>query len=247
MKAIVIDDEKKARTLLTTILKEYCPQIDEVYEANNLQSGVKSIQKERPDIVFLDIEMPMFSGLQILDFLDKEVLDFEIVFTTAYSEYALKAFELAAIDYLLKPLRPKKIMEAIKKVGKKQSNRRMHKHLKEVLSSFKTNQFNKIALPFSDGVHFVDLKKIICFKADSMYTHVYIEDLESILISKPLRHFQKLLENNTSFYRLHRSFLINTNQIKQYIKKEGTYLVMNNDMKVNISKEKREEFLGLMK
>lgn len=247
MKVVLIDDENKARNLLRMILEEYCPQVTSITEASDLPSGVKLIQKERPSIVFLDIEMPVFSGLQILDFIDREELDFEIVFTTAYSEYAVKAFELSAIDYLLKPLRPKQIIEAIKKVEKMHGTKQMKQRLDGLLGSFKANLFDKIALPISDGVHFVSLDQIICFKADSMYTYVYLENLESIMISKPLKHFQKLLDDNPLFYRLHRSFLINVNQIKQYIKKDGAYLIMNNDMRVTISKEKKEAFLSLMK
>ena len=116
MKALIIDDEKKARNLLRTILGEYCPDVTEIKEAADLPEGIKTINTFHPDVVFLDIEMPAYSGTQILDFFEPDDIDFHIVFTTAYSEHAVKAFQMNAVDYLLKPLRPNQVKEAVIKV-----------------------------------------------------------------------------------------------------------------------------------
>ncbi|MBQ4819869.1 response regulator transcription factor [Aquimarina sp. MMG016] len=241
--AIVIDDEKKARQLLRTTLEEYCPTVTTVYEAEDLMSGVEIIKRERPQIVFLDIEMPEHSGLQLLDFLDKDDLTFEIIFTTAYSEYAIEAFQFSAIDYLLKPLRPKQVQLAVEKAEKSIGRNQIHNRLNELSHIFKNNSFHKIALPISDGIFFMELDDIICFQADGMYTKVYTVSKGEILISKPLKHFDTMMQDRPHFYRPHRSFIINMGHIKQYIKKEGSYLIMDNGMTVSISKERKEELL----
>jgi len=244
--SLIIDDEKKARVLLSTILQEYCPKIEEIYTAEDLPSGVELIKKHQPNIVFLDIEMPEYSGLQILDFVDKDDLNFEIIFTTAYSEYAIEAFQFSAIDYLLKPLRPKQVQDAVDRFEKETKKNQLHDKLLELSNAFKTAAFNKIALPVSDGVRFVPLDDIICFKADGMYTKVFSLSEGEILISKPLKHFVEMLQNKSLFYRPHRSFLINLKHIKQFVKKDGSYIVMENDISVAISKEKKEEFLSFV-
>ena len=132
MKALIIDDEKKARILLKTILIEYCPEVEEILLAENLIIGTELIKKNKPDVVFLDIEMPEHSGLQILDFVEKEFFDFEIIFTTAYSKYAIKAFEFSAIDYLLKPLRPKLVQKSIQKIISKSEKTQLRSKLNEL-------------------------------------------------------------------------------------------------------------------
>ncbi|TVZ52465.1 LytR/AlgR family response regulator transcription factor [Dokdonia sp. Hel_I_53] len=246
MKAIIIDDEKKARILLSTILEENCKEITNVLTAQDLLSGIDIIKNEKPDIVFLDIEMPENSGLEILEFLDPNTINFEIIFTTAYSEYAVQAFELSAIDYLLKPLRPSKVISAVQKVIDQKSSSKNNKKIEALKESLATQNFKKIALPVSDGIKFVNFKDIIFFQADGMYTTVTTIDDEKILISKPLRHFTDLLKDVSYFYKTHRSYLINLNFIKKYVKSDGGYILMTNDVSVSISKDKREMFLQLV-
>ncbi|MFD2561235.1 LytR/AlgR family response regulator transcription factor [Aquimarina rubra] len=244
--AIIIDDEKKARQLLTIALQEYCPQVTEIHEAKDLLSGVAMIKKHQPQIVFLDIEMPEHSGLQIMEFLDEKDLTFEIIFTTAYSEYAIEAFQFSAIDYLLKPLRPQQIREAVAKAEKVIGKTQIYNRLQELSTIFKNNNFSKVALPVADGVLFLALDEIICLKADGMYTIVYAVSNDEILISKPLKHFSEIMVQRPNFYRPHRSYIINVNHVKKYVKQDGGYILMENDITVSITKEKREEFLRLV-
>jgi len=152
MKAIIIDDERKARNVLKILIEENCPKITAIFEAEDLLSGVDLIKKEQPNIVFLDIEMPEHSGLEILNFIEKEVFNFEIIFTTAYSEYAIQAFQLAAIDYLLKPVRPIQVKEAVDKAIKFIGSSQINIKLEELKKSLVSSNFNKIGLPFSDGI-----------------------------------------------------------------------------------------------
>ncbi|MCB9188364.1 MAG: response regulator transcription factor [Flavobacteriales bacterium] len=246
MTAVIIDDEAKARLLLKTILEDYCEEIDTIYDADGLKAGVKLIREHLPDVVFLDVEMPEHMGTQINDFFAEDEINFKIVFTTAHSEYAVKAFELNAIDYLLKPMRPKQVREAVSKVYAERQQKTVSKQLVELRDSFNTLNFKKIGLPVSDGILFVELEDIICMEADGMYTKFYTKNSGSKMVSKPLKHFMELLEENKEFYRPHRSYCINMRYIKQYVKKDGGYLVMDNDVMVSISREKREEFLHLM-
>ncbi|WP_046757271.1 LytR/AlgR family response regulator transcription factor [Kordia jejudonensis] len=246
MKVIIIDDERKARNLLHILIAENCPKIKEIYEAEDLLSGVELIKKERPQIVFLDIEMPEHSGLEIMNFLDKENFNFEIIFTTAYSEYAIKAFQLSAIDYLLKPVRATQIQEAVEKALKHIGKSQINIKLEELKKSLASSNFNKIGLPFSDGFKFVNFNEIILLEADGMYTKITTLNESEILVSKPLKHFVALLGKIKTFYKPHRSYLINLTYIKEYIKKDGGYIIMDNNETVSISKDKKEEFLAIV-
>ena len=243
MKAIIIDDEQRARNLLKILLEENCPEITEIITAENLLEGVAKIKSEAPAMVFLDIEMPEHSGLEIMNFIDQETLDFEIIFTTAYGDHALQAFELAAIDYLLKPLRATQVKKAVDKCIALMGKSQLSLKLQELKESLSLVEFKKIGLPVADGIKFIELKNIISFEADGMYTTVDTTTEGKILISKPIKYFANLLAKVPYFYKPHRSFLINLRFIKQYVKSDGGYMILDNGKTVSISKEKREEFL----
>jgi two-component system LytT family response regulator len=246
MKAIIIDDERKSRELLKILIEENCGDIKQILMAKDLLSGVSLIEQENPDIVFLDIEMPEYSGLEIVDFIDKDKLNFEIIFTTAYEEYALQAFELSAIDYLLKPMRAAHIKKAVDKCVASLGKSQLELRLRELKESLSLTEFKKIGLPVSDGIKFLELKNIILFAADGMYTNIYTITGEELLISKSIKYFADLLHKIPYFYKPHRSFLVNLRYIKQYVKSDGGYMILDNDKTVSISKEKREEFLAII-
>ena len=245
MKVLIIDDEQKARNLLRLLIEENCPQVTEIETAEDLPQGVGLIRQFQPEIVFMDIEMPGYSGLQLLEFISPAQINFEIIFTTAYSEYAVKAFELNAIDYLLKPLRDAQVeqavMKAIRQIGKSQVSER----LEELKNTFKAANLRKIGLPISNGILFVEFENIIMLEADRMYTKVSTLQ-EEILVSKPMKFFAELLTDEANFYRPHRSFLINLRHIRQYVNQDGGYIVMVNDRNVSISRDKKEEFFEII-
>ncbi len=247
MKAIIIDDERKARVLLRTLVEENCKEITSCHEAEDLMSGIEIIKAEKPEIIFLDIEMPEYSGLDILDFLKPSEINFEIIFTTAYSEYALQAFQLSAIDYLLKPMRPTQVIAAVKKAAASQSKSQLNTRLDALKNSLAHGSFTKIALPVNDGIKFLDFDDIVMMEANGMYTRIATTKEPEILISKPLKYFINALLDVPYFYRPHRSFLINLKFISQYVKSDGGYLVMDNNKMVSISKDKRDEFLEIVK
>ena len=246
MKALRIDDERKARNVLKILVEENCPKITEIFLAEDLKSGVEMIKEQLPNIVFLDIEMPEYSGLEILNFIEKEVYNFEIIFTTAYNEYAIQAFELSAIDYLLKPVRVSQVKAALEKAIKFLGASKIDKRLEELKKSFSDNNFSKIGLPVADGIKFIDFKDIIMLEADGMYTKINTINNEELLISKPLKYFADLLSKQTIFYKPHRSHLINLSFIKEYVKKDGGYIIMDNNKTVSLSKEKRAEFITIV-
>ena len=230
MIAIIIDDEPKARNVLRVLLEENCPEVSTIFEAEDLLSGVALIKKEKPQMVFLDIEMPEHSGLEIVNFINKESFEFEIIFTTAYSEYAIKAFQLAAID------------RAIQFIGKSNINLK----LDALQQGMQSASFKKIALPIADGIRFVSLDDLIILEADGMYTKITMKDETTTIISKPLKHFADLLESYPTFYKPHRSYLIHLKYIRQYVKSDGGYVIMDTGHSVSIAKDKREEFLKIM-
>ena len=246
MKALIIDDEPKARQVLKILIAENCPELQVVASAEDLLSGIEMIKEHQPDIVFLDIEMPEHSGLEILDLMDGEV-NFRIIFTTAYNNYAVDAFKLSAIDYLLKPLRPEKLKDAVEKAIKNVKNNQINERLAELRRSLQDDTFTKIGLPYADGIKFVEFKNIICIKASGMYTAFSLTTEKMILVSKPLKHFADILEKLPNFYKPHRSYLINLHHIKEYVRSDGGYIVMENDNEVQLSKDKREEFLSIVK
>ena len=190
--------------------------------------------------------MPEYSGLQLLDFLNPEEINFEIIFTTAYSEYAIKAFQLNAISYLLKPLQPLLVKESVEKAIKHISKNQISEKLTELKNSFESNNFTKIGLPVSEGILFVEFSDIILCKADGMYTKVQTHKNGEILISKPLKYIVNQLEDVSTFFRPHRSYIINLSYIKQFVRADGNYIIMDNGSEASLSKEKRDEFLSLV-
>ena len=246
MKALIIDDEAKARKLLEIIIQDKCKQITKVFKAEDLESGIALINDVNPDIVFLDIEMPKHSGLQILDFFDNKEVGFQIIFTTAYHRYAINAFKLAAVDYLLKPININELQLAVERAETVIKQQKVSNKLKELKNTFQKLSLNTIALEIPKGILFASYDEIKYFEADGMYTNVYLSDDKVELICKPIKFFTDQLEKNAFFYKPHRSFLINIKHIKQLIKQDGTYLVMNNGKTIPVSKDKKEEFISLV-
>jgi two-component system LytT family response regulator len=246
MKALIIDDENKARRLLERLLQEQCQEITEIFQATDLRSGVDIINIQKPDIVYLDIEMPEYSGLQILEFFEDQSIDFQIIFTTAYNQYAVDAFKLSAIDYLLKPIDAAELKTATQKAIKALKKQSINHQLIDLKKAFNQLALNKIALDVPKGIIFIAHEEIIFFEADGMYTRVYLDNNKSELICKPLKHFVQQLNNLPIFYKPHRSYLVNLKNVKELSKKDGHHLVMSNNKTIPISKDKRDEFMSVL-
>jgi two-component system LytT family response regulator len=241
---VIIDDEGKARRILEVMLKEHCPEVQVIAVAEDVPSGVKIIQKHNPDLVFLDIEMPGYTGFQLLEFFDQPT--FEVVFTTAYSEYALQAFQVSAIDYLLKPIQIEQLKTAVDKAIRLHGNSQVMERLTALRENMEETTLQKIALPVSEGLRFVPLKDILYLKADGSYTHIFLLDGTRILISKKIKEFENTLSPRNHFFRTHRSYIVNLSRIKNYIRQDGGYIVMENGDEVDLSRERKEEFQQLI-
>ena len=241
MKVIIIDDEARARNLLTELIKEYAPQLEVVTTADDVPNGVKAIHKYRPDLVFLDVEMPQYSGFQLLDFFEE--VNFEIIFTTAYQEYALQAFQVSAIDYLLKPIQIDLLLRAIEKAQKINPAQNTER-FQTLKANIAEEYIKRIALPVAGGLTFVEIDDIIYMQADGAYTHIVLKNKQKILVSKNIKSFEEML-TQPCFFRPHRSYIINLNHVRQFMKQDGGCIVMDDGETISISKEKREELLRL--
>lgn len=239
IQAIIIDDEARARNTLSTLLKEYHPQVDIVASCANVPDGVLAINQKRPQLVFLDIEMPEYNGFELLSFFRE--IDFQVIFVTAYNEYAIKAFEVSAVDYLLKPVDIDKLKSAIAKVEEKLNSFDMQNKLEVLKDSFKTGQFNRIALPVSEGLLFIEVPDIVFLEAEGSYTNVWLHNGSKILVSKKLKFFEEILDARPNFFRSHRSFIVNINFLKKYNKNESS-LTLDNGKTAYISRDRKAEF-----
>ena len=239
-KAIVIDDEKRARTLLKGMLDELSLGVQVVELCEDLPDGVRAIKSHKPHLVFLDIEMPGHSGLELLDFFDPKEINFSIIFTTAYNQYAVQAFKLSAIDYLLKPIAVNELEESIQRFKQKKSEVPSFGLLKENLNQ---PLVSKIAINTVNAIKFIETNALLFMKADGAYTQIYLVDDTVITSSKSLKYYEDVLEGFPNFMRCHKSYLINLNFVSDYIKSNGGYLILHSKYEVALSSEKSEELL----
>ncbi len=244
IKALIVDDEPMACQLMKGILEEFCPQVEIVDLCRNLPEGVKSIHKYQPDIVFLDIEMPGHSGLELLDFFNDNEVNFSIIFTTAYNQYAIKAFKLSAFDYILKPISPESIVEVIERYENNQIKQSHFSVLKENLLA--QNSVKKLAIQTVSSIRFLELNKICFLKADGAYTQIVTNDESTILSSRSLKYFEQTLAEYPNFIRCHKSFMVNMNHVSEYIKSDGGSLLVNQKHEVSVSSDKTADILKLL-
>lgn len=239
IRSIIIDDEENSRIVLHNLLTEFCEGIKVVATTDSIQSGIDAIKTHQPSLVFLDIEMPEENGFKLFDYFEKP--SFDVIFTTAYDQYALKAFRFAAVDYLLKPIDLEELQNAIEKYKSKQNTLINHQRFQTLRYNF-NNSFRKLALPTSDGFIFVELDTIIRFEADSNYTIVFVKDGTKYLISRTLREYDELL-SGLNFLRISRSHLINFNHIKKYVRSRKPIVEMADGSQINIAPSRKKEFL----
>lgn len=242
LKAIIIDDERMARTLLGGMLAEFCGNVELIDSCPDLPSGIKAIRKLKPDIVFLDIEMPGYSGLEILDFFDENEIDFSIIFTTAYNQYALQAFKLSAIDYLLKPIDSAELEKSIERYQKNETKM----NYQVLRDNLNVNAAQKLAVHTINSVKFIETDQILFLKAEGAYTEIMMTNGKIITASKGLKKYEEILKDNRSFFRCHKSYIVNLRHISEHIKSDGGYLLVAEKHEVSLSTEKVNELYKLM-
>ena len=245
MKVIIVDDEARSRRMLKTLCEDYCTDLEIIGLAASVQEAKNIIKNEIPDLVFLDIRMPLESGFELLKFYNND-FTFDVIFTTAYDEYALQAFQYAAVDYLLKPIEIDELVRAVEKVkGFRQVIPQPEKFefLQELLAD---QEIKKVALITTDGITFVNFSDIIRCEAESNYTSVVLTDNTTHLITKTLKHFEDLLLGK-GFFRIHKSHLVNLHAVRKFIKsKKGGIVEMIDGKQMEVSSKKRETLLNLL-
>lgn len=239
LKAVIIEDEQKARRILQTLLEENCEGVEVLAAAEDVPSGVKAIIAHKPDVVFLDIELPGFNGFELTDFFDE--VKFEIIFTTAYSEYAIKAFQMSAVDYLLKPIQIDQLRSAVGKARQLRGSQ-MDEKMRALKENLSGANRRKIALPIAEGLLFVEEDEIVYLEADNSYTTVFFSNGNKILVSRNLKEFIDIIDS-PQFFKPHRSYYVNTNHVRQFIKADSGSLLMDNGHVIHIARDKKQEFL----
>lgn len=244
LKAIIIEDEINNREALELDIKRYCPGVKLIDTCASGKEGLWAIQKYQPDLVFLDIEMPGMNAFQMLE--ELEDIPFSIIFTTAHSQYAIKAFEFSAVDYLLKPIDPEELQRAVEKaVEQRQSARMSQEQLSLLQENYFGQQLKRMAIPAMGKYHFILIEEIIYCEADGPTTRIFLSDGRQIVAGKNLRMIEKYLHNHP-FYRIHNSYLINLNHILEYHKGDK-YVLMQNGQQLSVAHSKSASFVQEIK
>ncbi|WBX75964.1 LytTR family DNA-binding domain-containing protein [Tenacibaculum ovolyticum] len=241
LKAIIIEDEAIGRDILRNYISKYCPNVQLLGEASNIEEGQKLIEENELDLVFLDVEMPYGSGFDLLERIENQT--FETIFVTAYDHYAIEALNNQATYYLLKPI---SIDELIKGVSLVTEIKEKESELENVVLTPKTtSSLSKITIPQQDGFEVIAISDILFCKADDNYTEIYFKNTKK-LVSKTLKHFENLLKES-SFARVHKSYLVNVNEVVKYKKGKGGSVILSNGKEVLVSSSKKANLLSYFK
>jgi two-component system, LytTR family, response regulator len=244
IRTIVIEDEEHSRKMLMEMLRDHCRQLNIVGDADSVKTGLTAIAEQRPELVFLDIELQSETSFEILERLPE--INFELVFTTAFDHYALKAIKFCAIDYLLKPIDLNELRIAVAKAEKRLNREYLNKNLEVLVNNLKSGSQNnhRIALSTLEGLLFVNVRDIIYCESSGPYTKFIFKQSEKIITSKHLKEYEDLL-SGYDFFRIHKSYLVNLQEIKKYIRGEGGHLIMSDGATLSVSKQRKESFLRI--
>lgn len=240
--AIIVDDERNSRDSLQKKLEQYCPAVHVISMCENGDEGIAKIESLRPDIVFLDVEMPRMNGFTMLKQLTSR--DFEVIFTTAYDHYAIQAIRYSALDYLVKPIEAEELVQAVHRAIERRRDLLVNHRIENLLHNYLNEKESpiRIAIPSLEGLQFIETAEILYLNADGNYTSIYMERGVKIVVSKTLKEFDELLTSSV-FIRIHHSYLINKNHVLKYVKGDGGQVLMRNGAVLDVSRRKKEEFL----
>jgi two-component system LytT family response regulator len=244
-KAIIVEDETMNSDFLKHLLREFCPNIEVAGAASNVEDAVSAINTQQPQIVFMDIELQTATGFDVLQQVKDQ--DFEVIFTTAYDHYAIKAIKFSAIDYLLKPINFEELQQAVNKAIESLQVKEKENKLELLIRNVRrpVGEDFSISLATSEGVEYVPLSQIIRLEAKGPYTTFFMKNGNSLMVCKNLKEYELLL-TDYGFFRLHNSYMVNMKEVKKMVKADGGYAVMNDDAMIAISPKKKDEFLSLM-
>jgi two-component system, LytTR family, response regulator len=244
IKSILVDDEVHCLDTLSILLSDYCPEIQVMAKCMSGKKALEAIEKMKPELVFLDIEMPSMTGFELLEQYVK--IPFSVIFTTSYDQYAIKAIRFSALDYLLKPIDPKELVAAIAKV-EQQNHPPSYEQFRMLMDQIlhKDSGFTKIAVPTTDGFELIPSDQLVRCEAYDNYTHLFLKNKTRIVACRSLKEIEEQLHGFTSFIRVHHSFLVNLNEVTKYIRGEGGYLVMTDGSTVIVSRSRKDALLKL--
>ena len=242
---VVIDDEPDAVDFINSNIGEYCQGLDVCGKAHNVKDGVALINEIKPDLVFLDVEMPNGTGFDLLTHFPQK--EFDVVFITAFNHYAIKAIKFSAVDYILKPININEFIESVNRVIQKRATNTLsgNENFEVLLENLRTSHPTRLVIPTSDGREYLNPKDIIRIEADRSYSWFFISDKRKILVSKHLKEFQDLL-NDRNFFRPHNSHLINLDFVKKFVRHDGGYIEMTDGSQIPISRNRKDLFLAHM-
>jgi two-component system LytT family response regulator len=241
IKAILIDDEMHCLKTLGLLLAEYCPNVQVVEKCDDAATGLKAIEMHKPDLVFLDIEMPQMNGFEMLERLPQ--INFAVIFTTGYDQYAIKAFHFSALDYLLKPVEPKELINAVNKIeGHHLPKPEQFEMLLKKIGGVNSG-FNKIAIPTAEGFELIPTSEVLYFEAADNYTHIYLKNKNKIIACRTLKKIEEQIQDFNFFVRVHNSYMVNLNEVIKYVRGEGGYLVMSNNSSITVSRSRKDALL----
>jgi two-component system LytT family response regulator len=238
IKAVLIDDEMHCLDTLNMLISDYCPTVQVSARCLSGKKGLEAIEKIKPDLIFLDIEMPLMNGFELLENFGQ--IPFSVIFTTGYDQYAIKAIRFSALDYLLKPIDPKELVGAVHKVQVQKappSSVQFQMLMDQI--QHKENNLNKIAIPTLDGFELIMVDQVVYSEANDNYTHFYLKNGKKITACRTLKEIEEQLEEFSSFLRIHHSYIVNLNEANKYIRGDGGYLVMNNGSTINVSRSRK--------
>ncbi len=244
--AVIIEDEINGLNNLKNLLNEHCEDLEVIGEAGSVAQGVSlfSDPNIKPDVAFLDISLPDGQVFSLLNQI--RPIDFDVIFVTAYQDYAIKACEYSSIGYIVKPIDPDMLREAVSRIKPRQSNQTDGRL--DIFNNYynNPNAFTKMSISALDGIYFVNIKDIVRFEAEDNYTHIYLNSGERITASKTIKAYEDMLVP-FNFYRVHKRHVINLNYMRKFVKGDGGYLVMDDDIKIEVSRRRRPAFMEQMR
>lgn len=240
LRIIIIEDEKNAVITLQSYINKYTSEVSVVGIANNKKEGIELINKETFDVLLLDINLGDGTGFEVLESIQDK--NFGVIFTTAYDEYAIKAFKYSAIDYLLKPINPQEFVDAIERYKKNFIN--ISRQQLDIATSYTdVAKNNKIVVNSTNEIHFIELDEILHLQSDKNYTDIYLKDQQRITSTKTLKFYEQLLPSD-KFLRIHQKHLVNLQCIKKYLKEDGGYVLLTDNSKLEVSRRKKEDLMN---
>jgi len=242
IRAILVDDEIHCIDTLSILIKDYCPDVEILDKCYSAKAALDVIEKASPELIFLDIEMPVMNGFELLQ--QFKEFPFAVIFTTSYDQYSIKAIRFSALDYLLKPIDPKELVAAVNKVRlqKIPPSAEQFRMLMDQIHHWDRG-FTKIAVPTTEGFELIPADQVICCEADDNYSHIYLKNKRKITGCRTLKEMEEQLQDFGFFIKVHHSYLVNLNEVTKYMRGEGGYLVMNDGTTVNVSRSRKNALM----